>query len=122
MEDKDRTLEDWKYKYQDLYQKYQELGFQYNKRNEDYNRVYSTYEKLYKHWWFWFIRPLDAKIEKKSFMRCVGIPRKEVSCGRLFISKGEEERSEKHRGHFFGLAQETSIWEYIRMRYLKNVK
>lgn len=116
MEDKEK---DWKFLYQDLFQSNQKLGQDYRDVKEALDRIEPIYKKLYwSGWWYWFIRPIDAQIDKK-ILRCVGRYPGSPSCNKVFILGSQEEKDHVGKKHWCRQELETNVWEYIKLRWLK---
>lgn len=78
---------------------------------EELQRVFGIYERLCKSPFYWFIRPLDAKIDSRELMSC--------NCGGYFWLDRDAEYS-THQGHHYRRAIDTSVWTYIKARYFPN--
>tara|TARA_R110000737_G_scaffold202808_1_gene221948 strand:+ start:577 stop:864 length:288 start_codon:yes stop_codon:yes gene_type:complete len=86
----------------------EQLQHELREAREELDRVMDLYRKLCANPFFWFIRPLDDRIEDRTLMHC--------NCGGYFWLDGEAEGT-KHRGHLYRRAIETSVWTYFKARY-----
>lgn len=82
-----------------------------NETRTELTRVFELYERFCKSPFYWFVRPLDAKIDKRELMQC--------SCGGYFWKDRDAEFS-THSGHTYQRAINTSVWTYIKARYKPN--
>jgi|TARA_R110000787_G_scaffold174228_1_gene286837 hypothetical protein len=78
---------------------------------QEQQRIKPLYERFCRSPFYWFIRPLDAGIDNRELMQC--------DCGKVFWMDSKAEFT-THRGHHYRLAIETSVWIYIKARYLPS--
>lgn len=98
----------------------QDWGFKLKGALEEVERIKPLYKKLYRNPFFWFIRPMDEEFDGKVLMRCNGV-RGQGGCGKLFFLK-DDNVTGIHKAHWHGRATETTVWEYIKARYLGLIK
>lgn len=99
----------------------QDWGFKLRGALDEVERIKPLYERLYRNPFFWFIRPMDEEFDGKVLMRCNGPPGPVKTCGKLFFLK-DDNTPGIHKKHLHGRATETTVWEYIKARYLGMVK
>ena len=100
----------------------EEWGFKLNGALQTIERIKPLYRKFYRNPLFWFCKPFDEEFDGKVLMRCMGSNLKgPVTCGKLYWAE-DDNQTGIHLYHFHTRVTETTVWEYIKARYLKLVK
>jgi len=99
----------------------QDWGFKLRGALEEVERIKPLYKRLYKSPFYWFIRPMDEEFDGRVLMRCFGPPGPVKTCGELFFVK-DDDTPGIHKTHLYGRATHTTVWEYVKARYLGMVK
>jgi hypothetical protein len=89
----------------------EKVQLELNDTSAELTRVFGVYERLCCSPFYWFIRPLDKKIDGRELMKC--------DCGGVFWLDRDAEFT-IHQGHKYRRAIETSVWTYLKARYLSS--
>ncbi len=90
----------------------QRLGHGYRQVAEELERIKPVYHRLCRSPLFWFIRPLDAELDGRELMKC--------NCGGHFWM-GRDTEFTTHSGHIYKRALDTSVWVYLKARYMPRL-
>ena len=102
--------------YEEARQDADRWGHQLREANETLKRIAPLYKKFYRNPLFWLIRPIDAEFESKMLMQCLGVMGK-GGCSKLYWLD-DDTQTGMHEHHWHGRATETTVWQYIKARYM----
>lgn len=97
---------------EELEMEVQRLGTAYRQVAEELERIQPIYHRLCRSPLFWFVRPLDAELDERELMKC--------SCGGYFWM-GRKAEFTTHSGHIYSRALDTSVWVYLKARYMPRL-
>lgn len=103
---------DDKQRIEELEMEVQRLGLAYRQVAEEYERIEPLYQRLCKNPLFWLIRPIDSTVDGRELMKC--------TCGGYFWL-GRDAEYTTHSGHHYKRALDTSVWTYIKARYIPRL-